>query len=316
MCLNAYTIRVVFDDLSARIQLNWLREPKYSTPIWFLLSIAYIALVAFMAQRYWDLYTPQLSYTIGDSYWFSYITLLTVGLGDYYVQPQGLFPCDVVLWAGLLLYGITFLTAFLDRFTSLIASWMPEPEEPLEYHIARTDLFGYGINTPISKSLEALRELVLERKHIRDTGVGCSTIKGQELRHRRSFTGRNDDAITPSGSTINIQRIKILTEKKTLLIQLLMDNQSELEDRMASIALEKPPHSKEIVLVPEEQSRNSDWNTAASNRDTEKDGSLPTAEALEREEDVLNSILLRNEELRNHFGFTAKDEKDGDPVDP
>ena len=55
-----------------------------------------------------------------------------------------------------------------------------------------------------------------------------------EARKQSSFTGRDDCALTPDGNTINLHRIKILTEKKTLLIKLLLENKSELEERMVS----------------------------------------------------------------------------------
>ena len=290
MYFCGYTLSTILEDALRRIHGGWVRRNRYSTFIYFAISIAFISVVASKAMKYWASYAPNESYSVADSYWFAYITLLTVGLGDLYVQPQGLFPVDVLAWAVIILYGIAALTAFLDRFTTLIASFLPKREEPLEYHLARTDLFRHNYNTPISKSLEVLRELVTDRQYTEKRDDGRTKDKRNDLRetmYRRSFAGRDDQALTPGGQTINYERIKILAEKKSLLIKLLLDDQTELEDRIESLIIRSESTNGEATNAVDLEDVNSvkvpDWETLAS------------------EEATLRTILLRNQELEKFF---------------
>ena len=315
MVSKASTLTALLDDIFRRTNLVWLNQPRYSAPLWSLATFLYTMLVAWYARYYWDSYIPHDVYTLGDSYWFSYVTLLTVGLGDYYVQPQGLFYQDVVSWAFLLLYGFGILASFLDRSSNLIASWLPEREEPFEYHLARTDILGTGMNTSYSKSLEVLRKLATECYSEDDHNGTCA--KPVEVKYRSSFTGRDDSARAPDGNPINLHRIKILTEKKTLLIKLLLANQSELDHRMALYA-SKRMHSKKDAETTD--NKGEDIGSSLSSiffigrGDSSVSLPMPTVEALKHDEEVLNSILFRTQELRRQLDNSNIG--DGENVEP
>ena len=95
MC--SYTaITMICDDILAQLEMKCLLKLAYAAPGWAILTVAYLACVGGMIGRYWDVQEPDFSHTVGDEYWFVYITLLTVGLGDFYLQPQGLFIANVV----------------------------------------------------------------------------------------------------------------------------------------------------------------------------------------------------------------------------
>eukprot|EP00957_Ditylum_brightwellii_P000074 5257-Ditylum_brightwellii.AAC.1 len=124
------------------------------------------------------------------------------------------------------------MASAIGKFSDLIQSCLPDAEESLEYHLARVDICGSGVNMLISKLLEILRDLVKQEV----VGDDISSTPFSSSYHS-SFTGRNDHAIAPDGHTINMHRIKILNKKKALLIQLLLHNELELEERMSSAAL-------------------------------------------------------------------------------
>ena len=313
-----YVFTALLDDLTSRTNLKMLKNSKYSAPFWAFASSLYIVLVAWVARRYWNAHVPDEVFSRGDSYWFSYITLLTVGLGDFFLQPHGLFPPDVIGWAFLLLYGFGVFASFLDRFSDLLGSLLPEREEPLEYHLARTELFcGTGINTPYSKSLEVLKELVVE--NCIEEEKTDKVNRSLESKYRSSFRLRDGYARTPDGSTIRIHRIKILTEKKNLLIKLLLANQHELDDR---IELCKPENENSTndaqSMCGEEGGNNSFVGSIFSSRfDNIESLPMPTIESLKEEEDVLNSILLRTQELRRQLdNSNFQDDELGQQIDP
>jgi len=190
-----------------------------------------------------------------------------VGLGDFVLQPQGMFVSDVFRWTALCLNGFVIVSSFLAKVGDLLqdcwtrcrcscrrggaAATAAATHESLDYHLARTDLWGNGLNTPISKSLEILKEMVQESNNnnnnsrsaarnnfAKDVASGDEQDEheqGDKRTYRTSFRG-NDGALAPDGNTINHHRIRILIEKKNLLIELLDDAQSELEDRIDSTA--------------------------------------------------------------------------------
>jgi hypothetical protein len=144
MVLAGYTYTTIADDIFRRFNVKWLRRPEYSAPLWGVFSLSWIVLIAFKARRYWDTRVPAFDYTVSDSYWFSYISVLTVGLGDFFLQPQGMFISDVFQWTTLLLHGFVFISSFLGKFGDLLQKYFPSRGESLEHHLARTDLWGIG----------------------------------------------------------------------------------------------------------------------------------------------------------------------------
>ena len=312
-----YVFTALLNDLTSRTNLKLLKNSKYSAPFWALASCLYIVIVAGCVRRFWNAHVPEEVFSRGDSLWFSYITLLTVGLGDFFLQPQGLFVADVIGWTFLLLYGFGVFASFLDRFSNLLGSLLPERNEPLEYHLARTELFcGTGINTPYSKSMEVLKELVAESCIDEDENIAVK--RPLEVKYRSSFRGRDSDARTPDGSTIHMHRIGILTEKKRLLMKLLLANQLELDDRIDSCKAENGRLTNELQLIcSEEGGNNSLVGSILSSRfDNIQSLPMPTIESLKLEEDMLNSILLRTQELRQQLdNSNLRDDELGHQID-
>jgi hypothetical protein len=77
--IAGYTYATIADDLFRRFNIKWLQRPEYSAPLWGVFGLSWICLVALKARQYWDTRVPSFDYTVSDSYWFSYITVLTVG---------------------------------------------------------------------------------------------------------------------------------------------------------------------------------------------------------------------------------------------
>ena len=89
----------IADDFFYRTNLGWLKKPLYASMLWGILSFAWIALLASKARGFWRERIPGFEATKADSYWFAYISTLTVGLGDFYLQPEGMFVSDVFSWS-------------------------------------------------------------------------------------------------------------------------------------------------------------------------------------------------------------------------
>ena len=121
------------------------------------------------------------------------------------------------------------------------------------------------------------------------------------IKYRSSFVG-NMEARAPDGNTIQFHRIRLLIEKKNLLIKLLEDAQSELEARI----------NDSLTNGPQNNTQNNNNNSNNTDPKTNTwDGidplalhhisqSMTTVEDLQYEENVLELALSRTKKLRTH----------------
>jgi len=296
MVYTANTYNAIGDDLFKRLRATWLRQPVYSMMIWAILTLLSLNLIAYEARIYWESRDPDFVFIPADSYWFSYISMLTVGLGDFYLQPYGFFIEDLFKWTTTMLHGFVFFSTFLGKVGDLVQSFLPENGESLEYRLARTDLCGTGIHTPISKSLEALKELA-ETELNQDFRTSTTRdVLGDGLSHSRtyksSFVG-DTRAKTPDGNTINYHRIKILAEKKHILIKLLEHEELEVQNRV-----------NECLLV--HATKENEINEEALRHIAEA-GEV-TDEVLKYEEKILEKAFLRTRAVRGYLEKMRKGE--------
>lgn len=54
--------------------------------------------------------------TLGEGYWFAYISTTTVGLGDFFLEPEVVTGMDLLTYPLMFLIGFTLLSAFLGKF--------------------------------------------------------------------------------------------------------------------------------------------------------------------------------------------------------
>ena len=211
------------DDFFYRTNLAWLQKPLYASILWGMLSVGWIAAIASKARGWWTERIPGFEFTEADSYWFAYISTLTVGLGDFYLQPEGMFVADVFSWSSIMLSGFVLVSTFLGKIGDLVMSWMPAESESFGEYLKRTDFVtGKVIVPPESTELKDLREMVKEQEDIDD---GKIKVKGEDL-----YTSA---ALTPDGKTFNEKKIEMLKEKKEIVMKILEDTEAEMEHRIA-----------------------------------------------------------------------------------
>lgn len=250
----------IIDDFLKRTKLEHLSRPSIATPVWGLAAIAWIAVIAEGARTWWVERVPGYEFTKADSYWFGYISVLTVGLGDFYLQPQGLFLRDVFTWASRMLSGFVIVSTFLGKAADLVYLWFPPRKETFAEYLARTDLWGNSVNAKPSKSLHTLERM-----------------EGQEKELDSSFVGDegSDTAFVSDDKAVNYHRIHTLAKKKCTLIHLLQDAQDELDRRVAKY-----------------ESHENNWTQNATN------GLEFNFADLLHEEEVLGLLLQRAQEAR------------------
>lgn len=71
--------------------------------------------------------------------WFAYISTTTIGLGDYFLQPEVMFLGQVFVFSWQFLFGFVLISGFLSKFSELFGG-LPGSEFNLKERLRKTNL--------------------------------------------------------------------------------------------------------------------------------------------------------------------------------
>ena len=119
---SSYLI-LVFDDFFRKIKLDMLTKGYISVIFWFSMIWVTIALMAIMFLVTTSLsmgvsmsrLLESVSYT--DAYWFNYITMTTIGLGDFHIPSYSASTPAMFLLPLLQLFGFVVMSVFIEKIT-------------------------------------------------------------------------------------------------------------------------------------------------------------------------------------------------------
>lgn len=115
-----YIASAVWDDMLVRLKLRFFAKDWVSCIIWGCFYYIWMVVIAASTKAWKITRMGETDFTMSDGYWFSYISSTTVGLGDIYLEPEGLLYRDLISFSLLLLVGFVLVSAFLGKLDLMV----------------------------------------------------------------------------------------------------------------------------------------------------------------------------------------------------
>ena len=142
-----YVFLTIADDFFEIYKLQKLTTGFPSVIFWFLNLIFWILIIAGMFGAYEYVKYGEVANSVEDRIWWAYISVTTVGFGDYYIAHDTFQIVDVWYVPLLMLMGFVNLANFLIKLSELIIFFVEATgitdDESLNYLLKQSRL---GIN--------------------------------------------------------------------------------------------------------------------------------------------------------------------------
>lgn len=127
LVLAGKVVTTIVDDFLARVQLHQLRRHAYGWILWTGLAYLWMLVIAFTFQHWRrKRLGADEAVTLGESYWFAFISTTTVGLGDYFLDPTVLTSDDLFYWPLMFLIAFVFFSGFLSILSDKLNNFVGE----------------------------------------------------------------------------------------------------------------------------------------------------------------------------------------------
>jgi hypothetical protein len=134
-----YVLAALVDDFVSRFWFSkFLNKPWVGMLVWGAIWLAWALILATDMYWWWEARLPEFEVTPSDSIWFAYISTSTIGLGDFYPQPELIFASDALKLSLIFLVGFVFLSTFFNKIVDFIQSMLPDRENSLEARLKAT----------------------------------------------------------------------------------------------------------------------------------------------------------------------------------
>ncbi|CAB9499763.1 Ion channel [Seminavis robusta] len=116
------------NDFAIRLRLRLLANKFVMIVVWGLLWIGWMTYMASQA-IYWRKWRLLEEMSWEEALWFAFISTTTVGLGDFYPNPEVMFISDLLFFSLSFLFGFVLISAFLTEMT--LVYYSPDLSEEL-----------------------------------------------------------------------------------------------------------------------------------------------------------------------------------------
>jgi len=117
-------ITTISDDFLRRVKLKRMTKGWTSVIFWLITFVLAVLLLAEVTRLYNNKLVNNESdglWTFKERCWFSFISLTTVGLGDYHINHEAFSLSDMFYLPPILLLGFICVANFLDKFSQAVA---------------------------------------------------------------------------------------------------------------------------------------------------------------------------------------------------
>ena len=193
----------LFNDLIHRLKRKVSRPIKIF--MWGTLWIVWMFVISYQAMGH-QTQRMEGELSLNDAYWFSFITTTTVGFGDFYLYPEGLFISDLLgFWANFLV-GFVFLSSFLTELSQLFSSVFPSLGDNLQRKLK----YAYDHKVPEDLHLRGSRRKELRGEDGGENDGGSShpqdgTSTRTSFTNEESFYGQEAQPMERSSMTSALQ---------------------------------------------------------------------------------------------------------------
>lgn len=112
----------IYSDFVERHQrMKWLSVPWVAVILWGTLLYVWLLVIAEVTVA-WKQRRMGQDMPLADGFWFAFISITTVGLGDLYLDHETIAFYDVVGFAMVFLVGFVLLANFLVVLVELVKS--------------------------------------------------------------------------------------------------------------------------------------------------------------------------------------------------
>ena len=136
---SGYVLLTIFDDCVSRFWLSkFLKNPLVGVILWGAIWLWWAVLIATDTQWWWEARLPDFDADRFDALWFAYISTSTIGLGDYFLQPEVMFGSDALRFSITFLVGFIFLATFFGKIVESVGRYVPGINGDLEARLKVT----------------------------------------------------------------------------------------------------------------------------------------------------------------------------------
>lgn len=121
LAVSGHVVTAIVDDALVRFNLEFMNRPWIASIMWGALYYAWMVVIAVVTID-WKRRRLGQDFSSRDAYWFAYISSTSVGLGDFYLQPQVFTGADLMLFPFIMLIGFVLLASFLGKFAEFFSS--------------------------------------------------------------------------------------------------------------------------------------------------------------------------------------------------
>ncbi len=129
----------IVDDFFERVGLKRLTKGIAAVVFWLATLLLWLLVIAgiywLWAEKHYGIYwkeDPSVRFKLSDAYWFAYISVTTVGFGDYFLPHDSIRTRDLFYNPLIILIGFILLANFLLKLGEMFVSFMKSSSEKLD----------------------------------------------------------------------------------------------------------------------------------------------------------------------------------------